>query len=252
MSGAVSSDQKAAGQSDLAARFDALRIAVLQTGRSIDVARARHGDYDDMCKALLGRNPDQADTFAVLDGHYPAAIDEYDLIVITGSKFGVYEDHDWIPHTQQIVRDALAKGIKLIGICFGHQLIAQAMGAVVAKGDHGFIVGAQDYQVTGIDGEIDTRTLYAWHQDQVMSVPTGAQVIATMPDCAIAGLRYGNTAISLQPHPEFTRAYMAELIEARRGAVVDDALADAALDSLSVAVEPAPIVDMLRSFVLTV
>ena len=131
MNGAVSSDLEKAGQSDLAARFDALRIAVLQTGRSIDEARARHGDYDDMCKALLGRNPDQADTFAVLDGHYPAAIDEYDLIVITGSKFGVYEDHDWIPRTQQIVRDAVAKGIKLIGICFGHQLIAQAMGAGV-------------------------------------------------------------------------------------------------------------------------
>ena len=228
--------------------FSDLKIAVIQTGRSIEESRDQHGDYDDMCKALFGRAPEEADTFAVLDGEFPESLEGYDLVVVTGSKHGVYEPHGWIAPAEQLVRDAFEKGIKLVGICFGHQLIAQALGGTVEKGDVGFIVGAVDYEIELSKGQPTQLRLFAWHQDQVVKIPDGAEVIAVSDQCRYAGLKYDDRAITFQPHPEFTKAYMKDLIEARRGAVVSDVLADRARESLATPVDVNPIQKMLFDF----
>ncbi len=224
--------------------FCALKIAVFQTGRSIEESRAAHGDYDDMCKALLGRTREEADTYAVLEGQFPEDIRAYDLIVVTGSKHGVYEPHSWIASTETLIRQAYAAGIKLIGICFGHQIIAQALGGVVEKSDQGFILGAVDYEMVLPGGETLHLPLYAWHQDQVVDAPEGAEIIASSAGCKIAGLKYGNRALTLQPHPEFTKAYMKALIKARAGDIIDEAQGEAALASLETPVN----IDRIQTF----
>lgn len=122
-----------------------LNIAVLQAGRSPDSLIPEHGDYDDMCKTLLGRKPHEAKTFAVLDNVFPENIENYDLLIITGSRHGVYEDHDWIPPLEALIREAYAKSVKMLGLCFGHQIMAQALGGEVVKSDKGFGVGVMDY-----------------------------------------------------------------------------------------------------------
>jgi GMP synthase-like glutamine amidotransferase len=210
-----------------------MRMAVLQTGRSIEQTRAVHGDYDDMCKTMLYRKPDEADTFAVLDNQFPSDITEYDVAVITGSSHGVYEDHTWIPRLERVIRKAYAGGVKLIGICFGHQVIAQALGGVVKKSDRGFGVGVMDYDLVDATGTSRQFSLYAWHQDQVITPPSVAEVIARSDFCEYAALRYGNKALSFQAHPEFTKAYMNDLAEARRGGVISDEMGEEAIASLS-------------------
>lgn len=206
-----------------------LRIAVLQTGRSMESALPRHGDYDEMCKTMLGLSADQANTYCVLDGIFPQDINQYDLFIITGSKYAVYERHAWIPPLEQLIREIYARGIKLIGVCFGHQIMAQALGGTAEKSDQGLGVGLMDYVLTG--GEV--VSLYAWHQDQVTRAPEGADVIASSNFCPIAGLRYGQQAISFQAHPEFSAEYERELLLERRGVTVDEDLADTGLLSLA-------------------
>ena len=208
-------------------------MAVLQTGRSIEDTRGKHGDYDDMCKAMLYRSPDEADTFAVLDNEFPNEITDYDVVVITGSSHGVYENHSWIPRLESEVRRAYREGVKLVGVCFGHQLIAQALGGVVEKSDRGFGVGVMDYQLVDKTGRQTNIALYAWHQDQVITPPPDAEVIASSDFCEFAGLRYGNKALSFQAHPEFTKEYMNDLAEARRGGVISDEMGEEAIASLS-------------------
>jgi GMP synthase-like glutamine amidotransferase len=228
--------------------IDGMKMAVLQTGRSIDGTRDVHGDYDDMCKAMLGRAPDEAVTFAVLDNNFPDDITAYDAVVITGSSHGVYEPHSWIPPLEELVRQAYREGVKLIGICFGHQIIAQALGGAVGKSDRGFGVGVMDYDLIDESGASQKISLYAWHQDQVSVLPVDAEVIASSDFCQFAALRYGDRAMSFQAHPEFTRDYMNDLAEARRGGVISDEMGADAIASLSRPVDADRVKSLMVSF----
>lgn len=222
------------------------RVCVLQTGRSPDALRGRHGDYDEMCKALLGYQPDEASTYAVVDGAFPTSLD-YDLFVITGSRHGVYDDHDWIGPLETLLQNVWRAKKKIIGICFGHQILAQALGGVAEKSDKGFGIGVMDYDLR-TNGDTMPVALQAWHQDQVVSPPSGAEVIMSSPFCPIAGLRYGSQALTFQPHPEFSHAYMRDLIEARAD-VVSDGVRETAFASLSRATDTPVIRDVIFEFV---
>jgi len=131
-----------------------------------------------------------------------------------------------------LIRLAFARRKKIIGICFGHQILAQALGGVVRQSDKGWGLGAMDYELAFGDGERIAITLYAWHEDQVILPPEGAETIARSEFCEFAALRYGDKAISFQAHPEFTREYLLDLSEARRGSTLPGELTDAAIRSL--------------------
>lgn len=226
-----------------------LSICTLQAGRSPEGAlREAHGDYDEMCKALLGRAPDQSDTFAVLDGEFPESLEPYDVILVTGSRHGVYEDHPWIPPLEDLLRGAYAGGKRIIGICFGHQILAQALGGKVEKSDKGFGIGVMDYEFVDEAGGSQTLSLCAWHQDQIMTPPAGAEIIARSDFCPVAGLRYGDRAISFQAHPEFAPAYMRDLITSRRGGMISESAADEALAGLERPVHKSEIQALLGDF----
>ena len=104
-----------------------MKIGILQTGRSPDELRAKHGDYDEMFVRLLSGQGFEFKTFPVLDGVLPTQINEADGWLITGSKFGVYEDHDWIAPLEEFLRRAFAAEAPIVGVCFGHQILAQAL-----------------------------------------------------------------------------------------------------------------------------
>ncbi|MGB2201641.1 MAG: type 1 glutamine amidotransferase, partial [Pseudooceanicola atlanticus] len=141
---------------------------------------------------------------------------------------GVYEPHDWIPPLEDLIRAIHAKKQPLAGICFGHQIIAQALGGKVVKFDGGWSVGAQTYQFE--DGPV---TLNAWHQDQVVALPDGAQVLASSDFCANAAVAYGDRIYTVQAHPEFTATEVDGLIRKRGPGVVPDALLANAADNLN-------------------
>jgi GMP synthase-like glutamine amidotransferase len=197
-------------------------IGILQTGLAPD-ALADQGDYPDMFARLLDGHGFTFRTFRVVEGQFPTSVTECDGWLITGSRHGAYEDHLWIPPLEQFIRDSFAAHVPMVGICFGHQIIAQAMGGRVERYDGGWAVGATDY-----DFGDQKLTLNAWHRDQVTKAPDGARVIASNDFCANAALLYDH-AFTVQAHPEFRPAFIEGLMRTRgKGLVPDEVMAQAA------------------------
>lgn len=205
-----------------------MKIGILQAGHSPDEVRDSVGDYGEMFTRLLDGHGFTFEIFSVVDGEFPAGLDAADGWLITGSKHGAYEDHDWIPPLEDLIRKIKAAGQPLVGVCFGHQIIAQALGGKVEKFSGGWSVGRTEY-----DFGDETLALNAWHQDQVTELPEGAEVIASTDFCANAALVYGDQILTIQPHPEFTSDLVSGLIIHRGRGNVPDELLDHATENLS-------------------
>ncbi|MBA4803987.1 MAG: type 1 glutamine amidotransferase [Brevundimonas sp.] len=206
------------------------RIAILETGAPPADLRAEHGDYPSMFRALLGPGFDVA-VFDVQAGELPDPA-AFDGAIITGSPAGVYEDHAWIPPLLDWIRSARGR-VRLVGICFGHQAMAQALGGRVEKSDRGWGVGLHSYDVRAGEPWMQPPAAFiaipVSHQDQVVEAPVDARVTLASDFAPFAGLAWGTDAISFQCHPEFSPAYAAALVAGRAGRipapVVDEALA---------------------------
>ncbi|MFD0987966.1 type 1 glutamine amidotransferase [Methyloligella solikamskensis] len=201
-----------------------MKIGILETGHTPDEIRGSQGDYDDLFRAFLADKGLEFETYPVVDGVFPDSPNEADGWLITGSKHGAYEDHPWIPPLEEFIRAAYADSIPVVGICFGHQIVAQALGGKVVKFDGGWSVGATEYHLKG--GE--EARLIAWHQDQVVELPPEAEVEGYSEFCRYAVLRYGDKALTIQPHPEFTPTFSRALLEARGSTLPYDIAENAA------------------------
>lgn len=199
-------------------------IGILQTGQSPDALRDDMGDYPDFFRTLLANRGLQFRTYHVEAMQFPVSVHDCDGWLITGSRHGAYEDHPFIRPLEDFIRKAMAEDVPLVGICFGHQIIAQAMGGKVERHAHGWAVGPQEYDFEGQPVRIN-----AWHRDQVTEVPDGAEVVASNDFCANAALVYGDRAFTVQAHPEFPDEFIDGLLRTRApGLVPPDVMAEAA------------------------
>lgn len=198
-------------------------IGILQTGQAPDALAAQSGDYPDMFQTLLADQGLTFRTYRVLDMEFPATLTECDGWLITGSRFGAYEDHPFIPPLEDFIRAAFAASVPMVGICFGHQIIAQALGGKVEKFSKGWSVGPTDYDFGG-----ETLRLNAWHQDQVTRRPDTATVVACSDFCENAALVYDSRIFTVQAHPEFRTDFVDGLMTTRGKGVVPDTLMEAA------------------------
>ena len=200
-----------------------MRIGILQCGQSPAQLKRDLGDYPDMFVRLLDGRGFDFTTWHVEGMAFPDDIHDADGWLLTGSRHGAYEDHAFIPPLEDFIRRVHDAGVPMVGICFGHQIIAQALGGTVVKHPGGWAVGAQDYDFGG-----QPVTLNAWHQDQVVALPPGAQVTGRNAFCENAALIYGDRAFTVQAHPEFGDAFIQGLMDTRaKGVVPDDLLAAA-------------------------
>lgn len=204
-----------------------MQIGLLQTGHAPDSLTPALGDYADMFERLLAGHGFDFRRWDVVDMDFPADVRACDGWLLTGSRHGAYENLPFIPPLQDFIRAAYAAHVPMAGICFGHQIIAQALGGTVEKFSGGWAVGATDYMLDG-----QRMTLNAWHQDQVTQLPDGAQVIGGNAFCRYGALRYGDRALTVQPHPEFGADMIQGLIDHRGKGVVPDALLETAQERL--------------------
>ncbi|WP_103334201.1 type 1 glutamine amidotransferase [Pseudotabrizicola formosa] len=218
-------------------------IGILQTGLAPDALAPAMGDYPDMFARLLDGHGFTFRTYQVVNGIFPGTVQDCDGWLITGSKHGAYEDHPWIPPLEEFIRQAFAARVPVVGICFGHQIIAQAMGGKVEKYAGGWSVGPTSYD---FDGE--TITLNAWHQDQVVKRPEGAKVIATNAFCENAALLYDDRALTIQAHPEFRDAFVDGLMKTRAIGVVPDPLLQTAATKLGTPLDDTSVAAKIAAF----
>lgn len=187
----------------------------------------RHGNYPDMFATLFGRVDPAVDLhfYRVIDGQYPAALDECDAYISSGSKFSVNDEVRWISTFEAFIHQLYQQTIPFVGICFGHQMIARALGGEVCRSDNGWGIGVaharfnpeEKHRHGWLTDAKDSYSLIVSHQDQIIAAPENTRVLAGSEFCPFAMIRVGNHFLGIQGHPEFTAEYAHDLINARRG-----------------------------------
>ena len=217
-----------------------MKIGILESGILNEKLCNRFDPYPLMFTDLLSRAGQDLEyrTYSVIRGEMPESIHDCDAWLITGSRHAAYEKLDWMLALEDFIREIHATSVPLVGICFGHQIIAQALGGEVVNSDKGWSIGVQSYE---IDKSQDWMAeapqqvrIYAFHQDQVTVLPPGASVFSSSEFCPYAGLSYGDSIISIQAHPEFEEEYELALIDIYGGNLVPQAVATQAFDNIQI------------------
>jgi GMP synthase-like glutamine amidotransferase len=222
-----------------------MKVAILETGRPPGTLADQFGTYPDMFARLLGAGF-EIEIFDVQAGELPEP-GGHAAYLITGSPAGVYDPLPWIDPLEQFIRGAKDK--KMVGICFGHQVMAEALGGHVEKSDKGWGAGLHKYAIIRSEPWIDsagTIAAPASHQDQVVVQPPNTDVVAASDFTPLAALAWTDRpAISFQFHPEFSPAFAKALI-AQRFDIVSDP--DAAIASLDAPNDSARVGQWIRNF----
>ena len=184
-------------------------VTIIETGIVSPKNRELHGSYPQMFERMIGAADTSVtfDTVSITSGEPLPDIGGLEAILITGSPAGVYDAFEWIEPLEAFVRKADDRKVPMVGVCFGHQLIAQALGGIARKSEKGFGLGRHVYDVAPGNGVIEGSriALACSHQDQVITPPAGATTILSSEFTPYAGLLYaGGITLSVQPHPEFS------------------------------------------------
>jgi len=208
-----------------------MKLGILETGYPPGNLADEFGNYPQMFEQLLGPGF-QVESYDVQNGQLPAP-GEHGAYLITGSPAGVYDPLPWIDPLMRFIRSA--NGAKMIGVCFGHQVMAEALGGHVEKSDKGWGAGLHRYTVVRSEPWIDssgTIAIPASHQDQVVVQPPSTEVVAASDFTPFASLAWTDRpAISFQFHPEFSPAFARALIEKRYDRIPDPGTAIASLEA---------------------
>ena len=210
-----------------------LDIAILRTDEVLPDFVGVHGDYPEMFESLLRAGARDREEPVPLKIHtYDARHCEFPEpgahqgYLITGSRKSVYDEEAWIGALAGFLRAVLRAGSKVVGICFGHQLLAHFFGGRTEPAPGGWLVGVQENHTTSrepwMDGTGNRLNLIASHRDQVTQLPPGARLIAASDNCPLGGFVMGKQVLTFQGHPEFQRAYSRALMEMRREAIGED------------------------------
>ncbi|MGL5071391.1 MAG: glutamine amidotransferase-related protein [Aeromonas salmonicida] len=189
--------------------------------------------------------------WSALDGELPDDLQECDAWLITGSRHDAYSDLPWIQALRAWIRLAHDADVKLAGVCFGHQVIAQALGGEVVKSTKGWGLGVSVHPMlaTGswMQPGLDQIRILASHQDQVALLPPGATRLAGNDFCPNFMFLQGDHIVAIQGHPEFSVEYNRALIERRRDFLSDDRY-QSSLSSLEGEVDSATMMQWLLQF----
>jgi GMP synthase-like glutamine amidotransferase len=199
-----------------------MKLGILNADAVKPEFAAKFGEYPDMFAELFRQVDPEIDltTYEVVRGEYPADIDEVDAYVITGSKLSVYDDVPWIIDLKDFVKQLHASKKKTIGICFGHQLVAESLDGKTGPAESGWCVGIHNTTFTDAAESYGLATsefkIPSNHKDQVLQLPTGGKLLASTESCPISAMGVDDHILTFQGHPEFSKGYARALLDMRR------------------------------------
>lgn len=217
-----------------------MKLGILQCDDVHPSLIGRHGNYPEMFIQAFQRVARQVDysalefqSYAAHRGILPTDVSECDVYLITGSLASVYDSLPWIAPLENFVHKIHSAGQKLLGICFGHQLVAQVLGGRVCLSDKGWGVGIAENQIIlaadWMQPACRTFNTLVSHRDQVIELPAGAKVLAGSEFCPFYLMQYGESILTIQGHPEYTRPYLMDVLKLRRGTTMPEDRVDQAI-----------------------
>lgn len=195
-----------------------MKIGLLQCDHVAERFQPIAGDYAEMFDVLFGQDFNLI-PYDVCNGVWPVSLNDCDAYLCTGSRWSVYDDVAWIHELKTFVRQVHITSKPFIGICFGHQMMAEALGGKVEKSEYGWGVGIRNLEITQAEAWMQppqpTLKLHYMHQDQVTRLPENSVVLGRSEHCPVGAFRIGDTMLGIQAHPEFTNEYSAALLADR-------------------------------------
>lgn len=230
-----------------------MNIGLLQCDHVTERFQHIAGDYPAMFGALFQCYAPAITLtpYAVCDDEWPEASDDCDAYITTGSRSSVYDDVPWIHRLKAFVRQLDDAGKPYVGICFGHQMLAEALGGRVTKAPTGWGVGVHAGEIRQTEAWMQPPQsqfqLQYMHQDQVLELPANAVLLGSSAHCPVAMFRLGQHMLGIQAHPEFTADYSRALLHDRRARIGDERTQQA-LDSLNQPTDEAAVAQWIAAF----
>ena len=200
-------------------------LCILEAGFINQALENKYPTYAKLFSDFLVTNSRKwkVSSFKIYNNQFPKNIQEYNSFIITGSSFGVYENHAWIIKTLKLVNEIISYKKQLVGICFGHQLIIQALNGLVEKYSEGWSTGIQQVQFNiekpWLPKFHEQIRLISFHQDQVIKIPNFVEHLAETDFCKYYALSIDDYIFTIQGHPEFSNTYALDLLEIKRESI---------------------------------
>lgn len=230
-----------------------MSIGLLHCYQMLPELAPQFGDYPDFITGLFQAidHPLSYKIYLAKKGQFPQTVDECDSYIVTGSTYSVYDDLGWIQQLLHFIQRCHQKKKKVLGLCFGHQAIAAALGGKVEKSRKGWGLGVHDLEIVSATPWMvphqPTISLLFTHQDQVTKLPPGAIMNGTSPFCPYQIFSIDQHIFSLQGHPEFTRPFLKRVL-AGRITKIGEAAFQQAVTSLSCPTDEKLVANWLLNF----
>ncbi|KAJ9644671.1 hypothetical protein H2199_003634 [Coniosporium tulheliwenetii] len=218
-----------------------LRIAILECDTPLTRTKSKYGGYGGVFKSLLEAGADalgQPDlvsskkglditTYDVVNEERYPTLENVDAVLISGSRHNSFENVPWIVKLVEFIKQLLEEQdrVRVIGVCFGHQIVGRAMGVRVDRSDRGWETSVTPVNLTKKGRELfklDKLMIHQMHKDMVYDYPPGVEELGYTERCAVQGMYRKGRVITVQGHPEFTRDIVTELLETRHNQGIFD------------------------------
>ena len=205
-----------------------MKLGILLCDHVQEQLQGEFGDYPLMFKDLLHQIDStlEIEIFEVIAGQFPTDINQCDVYMTSGSRWGVTDGLEWVDKLSDFICELYVAKKGFVGICFGHQLLAQALGGEVKKSDKGWGIGIAFSELVAqkdwMEPHQTTLDLVVSHQDQISRLPQDSQVLLSNSFCPYAMVQVGEHFLGIQGHPEFSRGYSLALMNSRKDRIPSD------------------------------
>lgn len=198
------------------------RFGVLLCAPDQDYVKKRYGGYFSLFANMLREPGESWDSFRVIDGQFPAMEDlcKYDGFVVTGSRYDAHGNDVWILKLCHFLQTLNTMAIKVLGVCFGHQVLCRALGGKTGRANVGWDIGLRKIKVldklsakySGLEIP-SVISIIECHQDEVYKVPLGAEILASSGKTNVEMFSLGDNILGIQGHPEYTADILFNLVD---------------------------------------